>query len=112
MASLKSLQQPRRGWSGEKGDPFARGHRLPPLAGPSPPLAARSTLAIPYRPKGRRGSRAGCPLGPKGGLSRPEDLRRPEGVVGESGGGNNAGLFSSPDNTQFDLVWLLCFLAF
>ena len=26
--------------------------------------------------------------------------------------GNNAGLFSSPDNTQFDLVWLLSFLAF
>jgi hypothetical protein len=25
---------------------------------------------------------------------------------------NNAGLFSSPDNTQLDLVWLLCFLAF
>ena len=26
--------------------------------------------------------------------------------------GNNAGLFSSPDNTQFDLVWLLSFFAF
>jgi hypothetical protein len=30
-------------------------HRLPPLAGPSPPLAARSTLAHPYRPKRANG---------------------------------------------------------
>jgi hypothetical protein len=38
LASLKSLQQARPGWSTEKGEPSARGHRLPPFTGPSPPL--------------------------------------------------------------------------
>ena len=52
VAPLKSLQQPRRGWSGEKGDPIVRGTSIAALAGPWPPLLPDLQLAIPTRPRG------------------------------------------------------------
>jgi hypothetical protein len=59
MASLKSLQRMRRGGRLKK-ETRLRGHRLPPLAGPSPPLAPRSTLAI-LPTQGGEGGRERCP---------------------------------------------------
>ena len=38
LPPLESLQRTRRGWSAEKGDPFARGHPIATPRCPSPPL--------------------------------------------------------------------------
>src|SRR5215467_11237905 len=57
LASLKSSQRTRRGWSGGKGDPFARGTSIAALAGPWQPLLPRDALAVPTCPNGRRGPR-------------------------------------------------------
>jgi hypothetical protein len=57
VASLKSFQQPRRGWSGEKGDPFPRYiDRRPYLTLGT--LAAPIYLATPPGLRGRTGQRA------------------------------------------------------
>jgi hypothetical protein len=63
LASLKSFQQPRRGWSGENGDPFPGVRPSPSLPHPWHPLTL-GTLAAPDLPRhppgprGRTGQRA------------------------------------------------------
>jgi hypothetical protein len=51
LPPLKSSQQTRRGWSGEKGDPFARGTSIAAPSYPWPPLATQSTLGCPNHPR-------------------------------------------------------------
>jgi hypothetical protein len=61
--------------------------RLPPLAGPSPPLAARSTLAVPTCPRGRRGLSDAQPSCRSPGFGEPrvlEDQFQRNGVILDS----------------------------
>ena len=58
VASLKSFQQPRRGWSGEKGDPIAWATSIAVPTSPLGTLAAPIYLATPPGLRGRTGQRA------------------------------------------------------
>jgi len=59
VASLKSLQQPRRWWSAEKGDPPARRTSIAAPRWPFATLGCPIFPRHPYLPKGNEGDR-GC----------------------------------------------------